>query len=148
MNRLGEDANGLWLWSPPGSPMRRGDEPVRHSKTTNVKLLPAAKWWTAIWSWERDDALYVDIITPPDWRGATVTMVDIDLDVVRWADGRVEVVDADEFEVNQNRYGYPPRLVDTARATAARLAVALENRHEPFGNVGDVWLAKAVRLAG
>ncbi len=143
MNRLGEDRHGLWLWSPAGTEMQRGHEPVRHSKGMDVKLIPDAKWWTAIWAWGRPHDVYVDIITPPQWAGSTVTMVDIDLDVVRWADGRVEVLDEDEFTAHRTKYGYPERLVDTARATTARLAVAVEARHEPFGSDGEVWMAKA-----
>ncbi len=65
-------------------------------------------------------------------------MVDIDLDVVRMADGTVEVVDEDEFHAHQAEMEYPPRLVDTVRATAARIAIAVENRHEPFGEVGSL----------
>lgn len=146
MYRLGEDEHGLWLWSPPGSDMQRGDEPVRQSSAVNVKLVPENKWWTAIWSHQRSVDLYVDIITPPAWRGNTVTMVDVDLDVMRWSDGRVEIVDEDEFMTHQSEMDYPPRLIDTARATTARIALALENRHEPFGDIGDAWMQKAVDL--
>lgn len=147
MHRLGEDEHGLWLWSPPGATMQRGDEPVRQSKSINVKLIPDNKWWTAIWAWQRPQSLYVDIITPPSWDGATVTMIDVDLDVVRWADGTTEVLDEDEFAEHQVKYDYPERLIDTARATTARLAMAVEARHEPFGDIGDSWMAQAVELA-
>ncbi len=148
MYRLGEDEHGLWLWSPAGSDMQRGDEPMRKSKAVNIKLIPDNKWWTAIWTWQHRTDLYIDIITPPTWNGSTVTMVDIDLDVMRWSDGRVEVVDEDEFEQHRVEMEYPERLVDTARATAARMAVAVEARHEPFGDVGDAWMKKALSLAG
>ena len=147
MQRLGEDEHGLWLWSPAGAPMQRGAEPVKHAKSINVKLIPDNKWWTAIWAWQRPHDVYVDIITPPSWNGTTVTMVDIDLDILRWSDGRVEVLDEDEFAQHQSEFDYPERLVDTARATAARLAVAVEARHEPFGTVGEVWMHRAVGLA-
>jgi len=147
MSRLGEDEHGLWLWAPAGTPMQRGSEPVRYSKSVNVKLIPEDRWWTAIWAWQRRHDLYVDIITPPQWNGATVTMVDIDLDVVRWADGRVEVLDEDEFEEHRHRFDYPPRLVDTARATTARLAMAVEAGHEPFGAVAAGWMAAALDQA-
>ena len=146
MRRLGEDEHGLWLWSPPGSDMQRGHEPVRRSRAVNVKLIPDGKWWTAIWTWQQKADLYVDIITPPAWNGSTVTMVDVDLDVVRWSDGRVEIADEDEFEQHRVAMEYPPRLVDTARATTARIALAVEERHEPFGAVGEAWMAKAVAL--
>jgi hypothetical protein len=148
MNRLGEDVHGLWLWSPPGAVMQRGLEPPRRAPALNVKLIPDGKWWTAIWSYKRKVDLYVDIITPPTWNGSTVAMVDIDLDVVRTADGRVAVRDEDEFLQHQVAMDYPLRLIDTARATAARIAIAVENRHEPFGDVGVSWMNRAVELAG
>ncbi len=146
MLRLGTDEHGLWLWSPAGSPMQRGSEPPKRSQSVNVKLIPEGKWWTAIWAWQRSHDLYIDIITPPTWSGATVTMVDIDLDIVRWSDGRVEVVDEDEFADHLARYDYPQRLVDTARATTARLAVAVELGHEPFGRVAEEWMRQAIQL--
>ena len=147
MRVLGEDEHGLWLWSPAGSAMQRGHEPMRQSPRINVKLIPEDKWWTAIWNDQHDVELYVDIITPPSWNGATVTMVDIDLDVMRWTDGRVEIADEDEFEEHQVTMDYPQRLIDTARATTARLAVAVEARHEPFGAIGDAWMSKAIDLS-
>ncbi len=146
MFRLGEDEHGLWLWSPPGSPMQRGDEPMKLSKSTNVKVIPEAKWWTAIWAWQRRHDVYVDIITPPKWDGARVEMVDLDLDVVRWSDGGVEVLDEDEFSEHRLLFDYPPRLVDTVRATTARLAVAVDARHEPFDEVAVSWMARALEL--
>ena len=148
MRVLGEDLHGLWLWSPAGSDMRRGNEPMRQSTRINLKLIPDNKWWTAIWHDQHDVDLYVDIITPPTWKGSTVTMVDIDLDVMRWLDGHVEVADEDEFEQHQVEMEYPQRLIDTARATTARIALAAEARHEPFGAVGDAWMLKAIDLAG
>jgi protein associated with RNAse G/E len=148
MRRLGDDQHGLWLWSPQGSPMQRGDEPTKQSQSVNLKLIPENRWWTAIWAWQRRHDLYVDVITPPQWNGATVTMVDIDLDIVRWSDGTVEVLDEDEFAEHQIRYDYPQRLIDTARATTARLALAVEARHEPFGEIGAAWMKRAVQLAG
>ena len=147
MRRLGEDEHGLWLWSPLGTPMQRGHEPVKQSPSINVKLIPEGKWWTAIWAWQQSHDVYVDIIAPPQWTGATVTMIDIDLDVVRWADGRVEVVDENEFLEHQVALAYPQALIETARSTAAGLAIAVAAGHEPFGEVGSRWMTQAVQLA-
>jgi protein associated with RNAse G/E len=127
--------------------MQRGYEPVKRSKGLDIKLIPENKWWTAIWGWDQPHDLYVDIITPPQWNGSTVTMVDIDLDIVRWGDGRVEVLDEDEFSEHRAKFDYPDRLVDTARSTTASLAVTVEARHEPFGETGETWMARALDLA-
>lgn len=148
MRVLGEDSHGLWLWSPPGSDMQRGNEPIQQTSWVNVKVIPDNKWWTAIWNNQLDVGLYIDIITPPTWNSSTVTMVDIDLDVKRWTDGRVAIADEEEFEQHQVEMEYPQRLIDTARATTARIALAAEARHEPFGAVGDTWMLKAIDLAG
>ena len=147
MRRLGEDDHGLWLWSPAGSPMQRGQDQPKLSKAINLKLIPENKWWTAIWSWQRPIDLYVDIITPASWNGSTVTMVDIDLDVMRLADGTVSIEDEDEFELHRIEMDYPERLIDTARATTARIALAVEARHEPFGNVAEGWMEQAIARA-
>ena len=71
-----------------------------------------------------------------------VTIVDLDLDVVRWADGRVELVDEDEFLEHQTSLGYPAWMIDRARAAAAQAVLAAENRVEPFGSAGKVWLER------
>ena len=57
-----------------------------------------------------------------------VTMVDLDLDVVRLrADQRVLIVDEDEFAEHQVRYSYPAEVI-TAGRTGGRLAVRGDQR--------------------
>lgn len=145
MRRLGEDDHGTWLWSPPGLVARRGEEAPQVFAAVNVKLITRDEWWTAIWN-DRSPRveLYVDIVTPARWDGDRVTMVDLDLDVVRRRTGVVEVLDEDEFDEHRVRYGYPRHVVDRARATTAAVFLDLETRREPFGDVADRWLALAM----
>ena len=56
--------------------------------------------------------------------------------------------DEDEFLEHQAAMEYPQRLIDTARATTARIALAVESRHEPFGAVGETWMREAVSRSG
>jgi protein associated with RNAse G/E len=65
---------------------------------------------------------------------------------VRWSNGTVEVLDEDEFSEHKVLFDYPPRLVDTVRATTARLALAVDAQHEPFGEVAVSWMAQARSL--
>ena len=147
MRRLGEDGHGLWLWAPPGMPFQRGEEPVKISDRIVVKLIGEDTWWTAIWNDGGRNEFYVDIITPAQWDGDRVTMIDLDLDVVRRIGGEVEVLDEDEFLDHQVRYHYPERLIDQARAAAARVAMAVQRNVEPFRSVGPSWMERARDLA-
>jgi protein associated with RNAse G/E len=52
----------------------------------------------------------------------------------------VEIDDEDEFEEHRALFGYPDHVVDKARTEAARMAIAVEMRTEPFGSVGEQWL--------
>ena len=145
MERLGIDDHGLWLWAPAGTDLRRGSEATIEAKHGFVKVIADGQWWTGIWNdGPRTEArsiwTYVDVITPAEWDGETVRMVDLDLDVVRRNDGSVEVDDEDEFEEHKVAFDYPQHVVDRARTEAAQLVLAVEQGTEPFGTVGERWL--------
>lgn len=150
VTRLGEDEHGVWLGGPEG-PVRRGSEPPIASPRFAL-LLPRGDWWTATFN---DDAggspfgyvVYIDICTPPEWNGELVSCVDLDLDVAKGLDGDVHLLDEDEFEEHRTAMGYPGRIVDRARATAAARFADLEAGREPFASVGPRWLERALRLA-
>ena len=148
MRRLAEDEHGLWIWAPAGTETRRGTEPPTAASSVFLKLLNDTAWHSAIWNEGGKFEVYVDINTPPRWHGDTVTMIDLDLDVVKYRDdGRVAILDEDEFAEHQRSLDYPPQLIDGARAAAAAVYVALESNQEPFATVGKSHLAKAVELA-
>jgi protein associated with RNAse G/E len=90
-----------------------------------------------------EEATPVDVITPPRWSERTVSMVDLDLDVVRHRDGRVEIVDLDEFEQHRRSLSYPHRLARAALEAAAALAASFDRQDEPYASVGWEWLAAA-----
>lgn len=142
MQWLGEDEHGVWLGAAAGSLVQKGDEAPRAMRHPFVQLVHPRKWWTALFnSGHRRIDTYVDVITQPIWEAADrVEMVDLDLDVIRLHDGRVYVDDEDEFEEHRVTLGYPPRMVDTARAVAARLAIDMETRRPPFDGAAEEWL--------
>jgi uncharacterized protein len=70
--------------------------------------------------------------------------VDLDLDVVRTHDGDVAVVDRDEFELHQVRYGYPQDLIDRTEAATADAFERVRRNEPPFdGAAAGGWAAKA-----
>jgi protein associated with RNAse G/E len=140
---LGEDEHGIWLGGPAGSVTQRGEEPPIVLEQAFVGLIPAGQWWTATFNGDpARTEIYCDIGTPPRWPSpAEVTMVDLDLDVLRVrADQSVILVDGDEFAEHQIRYGYPADVISEAERAAAWLLDAISAKAEPFGAAFRGWL--------
>lgn len=140
---LGEDEFGVWLGVPAGSILRKGRSATKTMQGSFVQSIAPGRWWTMVRNEGHRASHYVDIITPAVWeRPDLVTMVDLDLDVVRFNDGAVIIEDEDEFHIHRVSLGYPDFWVDKARVTAAEVHLAVEARNEPFGDVADEWLAR------
>jgi uncharacterized protein len=143
MTYLGEDEHGVWLGSPAGSFTQRGEEPPVLIRQYMAQLLPRDQWWTAVFNAEpADTEIYCDISTPPRWPDSgEVTMVDLDLDVLRMrADQSVLLVDEDEFDEHQVRYAYPAEVISEARKSAEWLLRAIKDGAEPFASGYREWL--------
>jgi hypothetical protein len=90
----------------------------------------------------QDLELYVDITTVPQWPSPSVCRaVDLDLDIGRFRDGRVELLDEDEFEERRVSFGYPDDVVRRALETAHSVLDAVREYREPFGAAGVPWLS-------
>ena len=139
---LGTDRHGWWLGGRTGIPMRRGLEEPIFLPHDFVVLVPDEGDWIATWNASGETAIYVDVTTRPVRASETIEAVDLDLDVIRSRDGRVHILDEDEFAEHQVRYGYPPEVITQARATTDALAALLAARAEPFGQTGETWLAE------
>lgn len=146
VDRLGEDEHGVWLGGPEGTPVRRGAEAPISSPRFAI-LIPRGLWWTATFNENVSGSpfgyvVYVDVCTPAEWDGDTVSAVDLDLDVAMNAEGDVHLLDEDEFEEHRAAMGYPDHVVDRARAAAAALFTDLEAGREPFVTTGASWLER------
>ena len=134
MERLGIDDHGLWLWAPAGTDLHRGSEATIEAKHGFVKVIADGQWWTGIWNdGPRTEArsiwTYVDVITPAEWDGETVRMVDLDLDVVRRAGYGRHV---------ESRGGRPDdTFLDQRIARVADADVALVDGPHPFVEAMD-----------
>jgi uncharacterized protein len=132
---LGEDGHGLWLELRVGSPVYRGEELLFHGTSGGSMLVPAADGWLAWFPQFGDLELYVDIVVDTARTETTVTMVDLDLDVVRRRDGTVELLDQEEFEAHQIDLGYPDHLIDHAERMAAQVLTSVRAGDEPFAGI-------------
>jgi hypothetical protein len=139
---LGTDRHGWWLGGREGTFFQRGDETPIPRPHDYVMLVPADGEWIATWDAVDETEIYVDVTTRPVRNGNLIEAVDLDLDVIRQRDGRVLLVDEDEFEEHQVLLGYPADLIARARATADDLVARVGAHEEPFGEVGRDWLRK------
>ena len=145
---LGEDAFGRWLgvrqgaawWAADGSHSGVFERPL-------VKLVPTGTFWTACFH-PVDPVVDVDIVLPVRWSGNVLEEVDLELDVLRTADGRVEVRDQDEFDRVRMMWAMPNDVAAQAEATCEQVRALVDRGAEPFGTVGAVWLARFVAEAG
>ncbi len=84
-------------------------------------------WYPTVYRSEGGDrkGTYVNVCTPVEVFPRTVRYVDLHVDVVRHADGRVERLDDDELDAAVERGLVPPDLAEKARSVAASVESAL-----------------------
>jgi uncharacterized protein len=144
---LGEDEYGLWVGSLPGTRARRSDGRWVTIEHTRVRLFPRNQWWSALFNDEpHTTAVYCDVMMPAVFSPGAVSAVDLDLDIRRMRDGRVLVVDEDEFAEHQVKYGYPADVIASALASCAWVAANITTA-EPFASAYRPYLAEARRLS-
>lgn len=166
---LGSDEHGDWLGVPAGTPMRRPgadyvppvDQVVlaparlggphhtdgrRATSSPATELDPELGWVATFHAEGGVVEVYVDIATPPVWRGSVLHAVDLDLDVVRVPNGRVWVDDEDEFADHRVRLGYPDEVVSHAAISCEFVTGALRDRVPPYdGATAAGWLRQVPR---
>ncbi|MDI6098116.1 DUF402 domain-containing protein [Actinoplanes sp. NEAU-A12] len=141
---LGTDEYGTWVGTPRGSLVHYsyGWRRFRLTREDAVRLIPHDGWWMAMFlaAPARND-VYCDITTPAEHTAGRITVVDLDLDLIRYrTDQRVLVDDEDEFERHRKTFGYPADVVDAATGAVAELRSALAEAREPFGARHHRWM--------
>jgi hypothetical protein len=132
---LGEDEHGLWLELRVGSPVYRGEEVLFHGTSGGLMLVPREDGWLAWFPEFGDFELYVDIVAGTTRTETSVTMVDLDLDVIRRRDYSVELLDEEEFGLHQVELGYPTQLIEHAERMADLVLSAVRSNLAPFDGV-------------
>ena len=135
---LGEDTHGVWLGSPAGGMSQRGAERAIKLRYAYVTLVPAGRWWTAIFNApaQKRTEIYCDVCTVPRWdhdgEPPTFSMIDLDLDVIRRRVGETVVDDEDEFALHRAQMGYPPDVVAAAEESCRWLVAEVSSHRPPF----------------
>ncbi len=153
---LGSDDHGVWCGTPAGTLMQRPGH--AYSSTTDmVRLVPAPAsgdpggWVASFYARATGVRTYVDMTTVPKWEERTgrsaLRAIDLDLDVVRTAEGHVFVDDEDEFAEHRVAFGYPSEVVSLAEESCAWVLESVLAERAPFdGDTSDAWLETLARL--
>jgi uncharacterized protein len=137
---LGQDTFGHWLGVTKDSRWWLADGSRSGVFTQSfVKLVPSHSFWTACFH-PVDPVVDVDIVLPVRWYDNVLEEVDLELDVLRSADGRVQVRDQDVFERVREEWAMPKDVATQAEATFKSVRTLVEQGIEPFGMVGHAWL--------
>ncbi len=75
---------------------------------------------------------YCNLNLPPTFQNNVLDYVDLDIDLVVWNDFRYEILDADEFAENAEKYNYSKDLKQTVDSSVEKLINLIENRKFPF----------------
>ncbi len=138
---LGSDEHGDWIGIPTGALMTRpGADFV--TETDQVGLVPRDRAWLATFHAPGYLVVtYVDMTTVPFWDGHVLRAVDLDLDVIKTAEGEVFVDDEDEFAEHRELFGYPADVVALAEASRDEVLADVQQAREPFGSHAQRWFA-------
>lgn len=139
---LGEDEFGRWLSITEGNPWWDADGSISGTFVMSfVKVVPTDTFWTACFNLV-DPAVDVDIVLPVRWVDDALEEVDLELDTLRFLDGSVRVRDREEFDRVREAWVMPDDIATRAEETCERVRELVEQRVEPFGNVGRSWLSR------
>jgi len=106
-----------------------------HAGTISVEHFWTDRWYNVFHFHEPDGtkkAAYANVAMPAVVAGNVIDYVDLDMDVIQWPDGRVEVLDKDDFERNTIAYGYSPEVIRAAESALIELLELARGGRFPF----------------
>ncbi len=117
---------------------------VKHSElglikkgTVSYEYYWLDRWYNVFRFCEPDGSLrnyYCNINAPPSFEDGVLDYVDLDIDLVIWPDGRIQVLDEADFEENSKMFAYPENILRKVREALDELHGMIESGELPAGN--------------
>lgn len=116
--------------------------PVTDSKhkikeTVGVSLFYFSKsdWFNVIVVFENESYYYYcNIASPARWQEGQLLYTDYDIDLIVKDDLSYEIVDQDEFEVNQKRYAYNLEVIEAVEGAVRQVKGKIARAEAPFND--------------
>lgn len=116
-----------------------GRSPLFRPGDRTVEFFWAHRWWNVIAGYRPDSGAlagyYCNVARAPRWQIAPAPVVaytDLDLDLIVFPDGRMQLDDEEEFTTYAARYAYPTPVVERARRTVDEMRARVARRAHPF----------------
>jgi protein associated with RNAse G/E len=103
--------------------------------TRTVEYYWLDRWYNVFRFLETDGStklFYCNVNMPPVLSDATLTYIDLDIDILVQPDFSYQVLDLEEFEANAVRFEYPERVKAETHAAVDELISLIETRQFPF----------------
>lgn len=110
-----------------------------------ITIFPKDEWYNTVFVYKDSDKLryyYSNIASPVtlDRTKNVITYIDYDLDVITYSDLRFEIVDQDEYVVNQVRYAYPPQVMQKIKQSVHKITHLIKFKSAPFApEIAPYW---------
>lgn len=119
----------------------RFDRDVEHSDLGSIKEGTVSfehfwldRWYNVFRFHEPDGSLrnyYCNIAMPASMNGHELDFIDLDIDVVVWPDGRLEILDRDDFAENAIKFAYPQDTIARAERSLEELLAIIDRGELP-----------------
>jgi hypothetical protein len=139
---LGRDDCGQWFGVPAGTHLQRPGAAYDSGADAAAVAPDGLGYIATFYAPGSRVHTYVDITTPPEVEPGRIAAVDLDLDVVRLADGTVYIDDEDEFAEHQQTLHYPPQLITDALRSCDLVYQALSSGQAPYDGRSEEWLRR------
>ncbi|MBM7844893.1 DUF402 domain-containing protein [Herpetosiphon giganteus] len=138
---LGADQFGHWLGIAAGSAWQHSNGQQGMFEQAFVKLIPPNAYWSACFNLS-DKLIDVDIVLPNQWHDQLVEEIDLEIDLLKMADGSIEIRDQAKFAAVCQRWPIPAAIIEQVHTTTAQIYQQLQAQVEPFKHVGARRLAQ------
>lgn len=116
--------------------------------TCSIEYFPVDEWFNIFLFFRPDGSFrnfYCNICKPFSLSGACLEYTDLDVDVIVWPDGRVEVTDLDDLLQNVSKFGLAADIVEKVNCVADDLVKLANARRWIFRLLGKTAHLKIAR---
>ncbi|WP_338554471.1 DUF402 domain-containing protein [Paenibacillus sp. KS-LC4] len=115
------------------TPIVEASGKVWMSEVPAVSFFLPGQWYNVVALLEEGGIrYYCNLTSPYTWNNTLLTYIDYDLDVIRLPDGSRRVVDEDEYELHNAKYGYPRDVQEHVLEGLNKLLLQMDEQEPPF----------------